>query len=323
LQSASNMRDIAESTVCMVVHPARKVVCPVGPLKDGFRVSIGHSGPVEVQILMSPLDNTCLDFALFRLAVQEVVRAPHDSKWSMRTAVRSYLRNAAIKPSRYQQAKDKMKLGLKLSERWAARPICSTVPARIWQKYFLKKAYKDSPLSSGSTDRGNKGCASLCWTTVPTVSNFSAEAAFADVVLKYVPVRDDRVLPEDLVAILTGTGCWDILDLESGPPLRRRGDNAGLDDARVRVGVGTMTARPALPPGTANRAGAVVHLGLDQFTVYCGCQVSRPKKATARLVVTEGEAPRPASTFAWDGRCGPQHGPQCSACRWFEDRLTM
>mmetsp|Transcript_121984 Transcript_121984/g.352384 ORF Transcript_121984/g.352384 Transcript_121984/m.352384 type:complete len:706 (-) Transcript_121984:71-2188(-) len=339
LQSASNMRDISESTVCLIVHPLRNVVCPVGPMKEGFRVSIGHSkAPVQVQVLMSPLDNWSLDFNLFRLAVQEVVRAPHDQKWSMRTAVRSYLRHAAIRPEKYQQAKDKMKLGSKLSERWAYRPICSTVPARVWQKYYLKRAYKDRATESNSPRHSVTSCSTLCLTSVPTAGDFSAEAAFADEVLRCMPVRDDRVLPEDLVNILMGTGQWDQLELEKGPPQRRCDDRSalsaspaphpsgrGTSSALGSVAIGktpSLAPRSKLPAGALNREGVPVHLGIDQFTVYCGTQVSRPKKATARMFAVDGEPPKPAQKFAWDGRCGPQQGPQCSACRWLEDRLV-
>jgi len=315
LQSASNMRDIAESTVCIAVHPLRKCVCAVGPARDGFRVNMGHTGPVEVQVMMSPLCNSSVDFGLFRLAVHEVVRAPHDQKWSMRTAVRSYLRNAALRPDRYQKQKAKVRLGQRLSDRWAARPICSTVPARIWQKYFLKRAYKDRGVKIDASDGG---------------CNFSAEAAFADDVLRYMPVKDDRVLPEDLVAMLTASQSWLTLSLEDGPPDSRRGDRPSWaagdvdkvrQEMRLHGSSGPMRRAP-LEPGAKNRDGVPVRLGIDHFTVYCGQQVSRPKTATARLFDIDGEPPKPAAKISWDGRCGPLQGPQCAACRWLEDRLV-
>mmetsp|Transcript_150937 Transcript_150937/g.485048 ORF Transcript_150937/g.485048 Transcript_150937/m.485048 type:complete len:625 (+) Transcript_150937:186-2060(+) len=308
LQSASNMRDIAESTVCLVVHPMRHCICAAGPTLDGFRVNLGHQGPVEVQVLLSPLDNLTMDFHLFRLAVNEVFRAPHDQKWSMRTAVRSYLRNAAIKPEKYAKANAKVKLGAKLSDHWAVRPICSTVPARIWQKYFLKRVYKER--SCRASPDGGAG-------------SFSAEAAFADEVIKYMPVKDDRVLPVDLVSLLIAGGHWDTLDLQRGPPARRMTDRpepAPREELKVYGTSGSLRRAP-LQAGTRNRDGLPVHLGLDNFTVYCGHQVSRRKKATARLFDADGEPPRPAAKIQWDGRCGPQQGPQCAACRWFEDRL--
>jgi len=316
LQSASNMRDIAESTVCIAVHPLRQCVCAVGPARDGFRVNMGHSGPVEVQVMMSPLCNSSMDFGLFRLAVNEVVRAPHDQKWSMRTAVRSYLRNAALRSDRYQKPKAKVRLGQRLSERWAARPICSTVPARIWQKYLLKRAYKNR---GAKVDAADGGC------------NFSAEAAFADDVLRYMPVKDDRVLPDDLVAMLTDSQGWETLNLEAGPPERRIGDrptagqgDPGLsgDKQEIRLhGASGAIRRASLEPGAKNKDGVPVRLGIDHFTVYCGQQVSRPRTATARLFDAEGEPPKPAAKISWDGRCGPLQGPQCSSCRWLEDRL--
>eukprot|EP00405_Crypthecodinium_cohnii_P012645 CAMPEP_0206425658 /NCGR_PEP_ID=MMETSP0324_2-20121206/3920_1 /ASSEMBLY_ACC=CAM_ASM_000836 /TAXON_ID=2866 /ORGANISM="Crypthecodinium cohnii, Strain Seligo" /LENGTH=678 /DNA_ID=CAMNT_0053890477 /DNA_START=108 /DNA_END=2143 /DNA_ORIENTATION=- len=238
LQSASNLCDISESTVCIVVHPFTKKLCAAGQGLGGFRINLGHQGPVEVQVLMSPFDNRTLDFALFKLAVNEVVRAPHDQKWSMRTAVRSYLRNAALRPEKYAKASAKVRLGAKLSDHWAVRPICSTVPARIWQKYFLKKAYKDRPLMNESG---------------VGLGNFSAEAAFAEFVLMYMPVKDDRVLPDDLVSILLTTDAWDVLDIVRGPPDRRMHDRpawASSDAPPGEAGKGDPGG-----PAAANKGG--------------------------------------------------------------------
>lgn len=314
LQSASNMRDIAESTVCLVVHPFRGTLCSIGPLREGFRVNQGHSGPVEVQILLSPLCRKTMDLSLFRLAVCEVMRAPRDQKWSMRTAVRSYLRNAALKPERFKSQKDKVRLGRKLSETWARRPICSTVPPRVWQKYLLKEAYKkrhDKDRVAGhGTGKGHGATGS-----------FSAEAAFAEQVLRIVPVKDDRVLPADLVAILTDTGAWETLSLEQGPPQRRLQDHEpGEPWCQVPPPCGRRTM---LPADVVNRDGSPAHLGADQFTVYCGLQVSRPKKDfSMRVLASDGERSSMA-VKDWDGRCGPLDGPQCAACRWLEDRLVQ
>lgn len=314
LQSASNMRDIAESTVCLIVHPLRKTICSVGPLREGFRINQGHMGPVEVQILLSPLSRITMDVDLFRLAVDEVTRAPRDQKWSMRTAVRSYLRHAELKPVRFKREKDKLKLGRKMSEYWAKRPICSTVPPRIWQKYLLKSAYK-----------GRRGHHHGSFAGLGTGSghgatgNFSAEATFAELVLQYVPLKDDRVLPADLQKILLGTGAWDALNLASGPPARRLEDQKpGSPSCQIPP---PCRQRRPLPASAVNRDGTPVHLGADHFTVYCGQQVSRPKQATTRLLDRDGDLTA-VTEISWDGRCGPLQGPQCAACRWLEDRLV-
>merc|ERR1719330_60182 len=304
LQSASHMRDIAESTVCLTVPPFRGTICAIGPLREGFRVNQGHAGPVEVQILLSPLNRATMDLGLFRLAVDEVTRASRDQKWSIRTAVRSYIRNAALKPERYRKEKAKLRLGNQLSERWAGRPICSTVPPRIWQKYFPKQAYKERRASSRA--RGHS-----------VAGNFSAEAAFAEYVLRYAPVKDDRVLPEDLVTILLGTGAWDVLDLQGGPPPRRRNDHQPKEPW---CQIPPCKQRMPLPAGLTNRDGRPAFLGADQFTVYCGAQVSRPKTGIKTRLSADGEPPQP-EVISWDGRCGPLQGPQCAACRWLEDRL--
>jgi len=311
LQSASNRCDISETNVCLVIHPFRKILCPIGTFKDGFRIQQGHGRPVEVQVLMSPLNRSTLDMKIFRLVCDEVTRAPQDHKWSKRTAVRSYLRHAQIRPEKYWRQKDKVKLGRKLSEKWAVRPICSTVPPRIWQKYFLKSEYK----IRGERHTGQDHV---------TANNFSAEASFADAILKFVPVKDDRVLPEALVSILLGTGAWSEIDFEQGPPDRRLKD-CSPEDPPLTMPPPVQQRKP-LPPRLLNRDGHPVHLGADRITVYCGLQVSRQKSVTARIYqafpeVVQQQA-RGDETVFWDGRCGPTHGPQCPACRWLEDRLV-
>jgi len=133
------MMEISVSTCCLVVHPETKQVCAAKEVRGGLRLTMGRDGkPVQVEVLLSPLDNDTLDFDTFRLAVEEVQRAPQDLRWSFKTAVRSYLKNAAIYPQMCVGRDRKRQLAVKINEKWRQRPVCSTVPPRVWQKYLLK-----------------------------------------------------------------------------------------------------------------------------------------------------------------------------------------
>ncbi|CAK0807997.1 unnamed protein product, partial [Prorocentrum cordatum] len=107
-------------------------------------------------------------------------------------------RQAELNPSKYKSDRRKVKLARELSATWRKRPICSTIPPRVWQKYLLKVSYQSG------------------------VAN--PEAAWAGSVLETMPVKDDRVLPSDLVKALTGTGRWSRLDFVGGPPAHRLAD---------------------------------------------------------------------------------------------------
>lgn len=294
---------------------------------------------MHVDVLLSPFSASTLDLDTFRLAVEEVQRAPQDCKWSFKTAVRSYLKDASIDPRRYQTRDSKRKLAAKLSSTWRQRPVCSTVPPRVWQKYLLKARQRPAPAPPGA-NRGGAGmargraagahllycgracgplegpqcadCLSAQWASAS--DDPDPEVAWVEDLLRLMPVRDDRVLPRELAGILLDTRLWRPLDLRRGPPGHRRGDGGGA--------AGRPWARPlaraALPPETRNAEGAPVRLGGNGFTVYCGRRVSRPQSLQARFGHDTGEA---GALFQWDGRCGPEIGPQCAACRRLEDRL--
>jgi len=284
-QSASNMKDMGLALCALVLHPLCGGVSPVKQVPGlGFQICAGREGPVTMEFLLSPLSNETLDFRLFRLCVEELRQMPVDTKWSFRTAVRGYLRHAELKPGNYATEKLKRSLARDIFAKWQKRPICSTVPPRIWQKYLLKQAYAQE-------------------TSDPDVR-------WVTDVLRMMPVKDDRVLPAELVKILLGTGRWHRADLTNGPPMHRLDDGSpeALQQACEPV------AREALPEDLKNSEGVPVFLGDNGFDIYCGRQFAKPQKIWA--------AKRSGGTQVdWDGRCGPRKGPQCPQCRWLEDTL--
>jgi hypothetical protein len=291
LQSASNMLDIGISACAIVIHPVTKEICPVKQLsKSAVQLCAGKESHVSMEVLLSPLNNETLDFDSFILAVEECHRMPQDTKWSLRTAVRSYLRKAELRQSKYTSDRRKEKLSRELSALWRKRPICSTIPPRVWQKYLLKVAYV-----SGAAN---------------------PEIAWAESVLRTMPVKDDRVLPTDLVRALMGTGLWSRLDFEKGPPEHRVSD-AKQPGSTYYNKKWAPTMRAELAPGQQTADGHPVHLGQNRFNVYCGVQFAKPQKLEARL----GHNVKAGQQIDWDGKCGPEKGPQCDACRWLEDRL--
>ena len=297
-------------------------------------------------------------------------RAPQDSKWSFRTAVRSYLKTAALPLEKFGDREAKRQLAWRLNEKWRRRPVCSTIPPRVWQKYLLKRCQQPrrslpsvnlsgEPAARGrgpgslflycgsgeDNPSGGDGryaaycCRAVCGEGRPDglacgplegpqcgdclgtqwarpSDDQDPEVAWAEDVLRLMPVYDDRVLPEELFRVLEGTRLWTPLDFEAGPPAHRL---ARRDEGKEATGEWLVPFRRApLPRNVRNGAGAPVALGANGFTVYCGRQFAKPKHIQPRL----GRNSRGVEkTFLWGGHCGPLEGPQCAECRRLEDRL--
>lgn len=390
LQSASNLCEICISTCCLVVHPDTMQVCAAKDEDDQMQLCVGRDGnPIHPQILLSPLSNSTLDFEILRLAIEEVRHAPQDQAWSLKTAVRAYLRSGALLPENYPTKSSKRDLAWKMGMKWRERPVCSSVPPRVWQKYLLKRCQKvraDLPSSNSDGSVMSRGGASgshllYCGKALVAdqiggdmqktnaMQEASSEAshggrtswkknanqedvrcgpldgrqcarcleaqwalpsddpdpevAWAEDVLRLVPVKDDRVMPQDLCQQLVQTGLWQSLNFQRGPPLHRRGDEAPAEADYYNATDLSPFQRAALPVDLRNAEGALVQLGEHSFTVYCGRQVAKPQKIANRVVArADADVKTEGEFFMWDGKCGPSSGPQCTACQRLEDRLV-
>mmetsp|Transcript_31455 Transcript_31455/g.70789 ORF Transcript_31455/g.70789 Transcript_31455/m.70789 type:complete len:423 (-) Transcript_31455:89-1357(-) len=269
LQSASNMPSIFLSQIGVVVHPFTRDVCIIRRVKGGVLLRNSHSGdPLIVQILISPFDDMSLDRSLLAQSVSEVMSAP-ETRWSPTTAVRAFFRNARLKPSRYSSRRRRLKLASQLELAWLVRPVCSTVPPRVWQKYLQKRSRLRKVALPKTNDAGEEvarghrsgshllycgrefiddeqdGCCDAgcchwahetsrcgprkgrqcdsclrCQWVCPS-DDPDPRVAFAEDVLRIVPVKDDRVLPEELVSNLLSTGLWTQVNLDESVPFHR------------------------------------------------------------------------------------------------------
>jgi len=112
------------------------------------------------------------------LAVQE-----QKSQWSLRTAARAVMRRSRIAVEEYNGDAGRQRLASEIRERWHDDPICTTVPIRVWQRYFFE-----------------------VW---------GEDAAAAAEVLRVIPCRGDRTLPSELWATLMETGLWNEVRLSA------------------------------------------------------------------------------------------------------------
>eukprot|EP00435_Cladocopium_sp_Y103_P038922 s627_g10.t1 len=186
---------------------------------------------------------------------------------------------------RYPRRADRKRLAASLQEGWLVRPVCSTVPPRVWQKYLQKRSllpraplpqvnseglkiargrrsgshqlycghclvgdgsdeaeearwcYVCGCVGTGSAKlcgpKKGKQCLSCLRTQWAHASDDPDNAvAFIEDVLRIIPVKDDRVLPEELVNNLLNTGLWTQLNIRAGVPLHRRTPGMGLPDRK-------------------------------------------------------------------------------------------
>merc|ERR1711963_306902 len=116
-----------------------------------------------------------------------------------------------------------------------------------------------------------------------------------------MPVKDDRVLPDELVKALIATGQWQRANFTVGPPSHRCVDAPTKETDHFNGSMFQRTVRQGLRLDLPNEKGAPAFLGDNAFNIYCGSLFGKPQ-----LLQPPGSPP-----IAWDGRCGPRRGPQC------------
>lgn len=273
LQSASNLDKIDFTKMAVVVHPDTKEVCVVSVGGGAAELMRGHTGEYMVcQILMSPFNIETLDLPLFKATAAAQVQTQQNNKWSKRTAFRAYLRKAKLRPTSYRSRKSRKALAKVIEASWKQRPVCSSVPPRVWQMYLRQCSQKPRlPLPSenkagSDVSRGEGAGAHLLqcgregvvqtqadksrasWVCAGPCSHVKTgqcanvnqcedclatqwcltsddpdpDVAFVEDVLRLMPVKDDRVLPEELVRRLLKTKLWQELNMRKMLPKHRK-----------------------------------------------------------------------------------------------------
>lgn len=345
LESASNLDKILVTVTLLLVHPETKIVVSVWLSDDRTHVELepgagalpGMKSVIcPVDVVLSPLDVNTLDEEVLRLSVDETRFAMQDQAWSLRTGVRALLRNGLLDRNKFQEDDRKLELASKIEDKWRERPVCSTVPPRVWQKYLLKLSYKRFESSATKTENFGRSRtasvpASRCsndtgvqYSTAP-----DPDIAWVEDVLRFMPVKDDRILPSELMNALAHVGeGWSWLDFDHGPPVHRAFPQEPPKSSHFcTVSLERPYRRKALEQRRSNSEGAPVSLGDDHFTLYCGVQFGQPSRIHGKNLISSpsilstGFEHANGADFDWNGCCGPNYGPQCLSCRRLEDRL--
>lgn len=142
----------------------------------------------EVEIWQSP--NELRDL-LFPDLMWECVKEMHDHEadWSEMTAMRAVFKSARISKNEGPESLPK------IQKYWTAKPICTSVAIVFWQRYFCKLV-----------ERRPESRPVVTWNGVPDSS--PAEQQW-NLILTWMPLKADRVLPGDLTSLLreVGWGC--------------------------------------------------------------------------------------------------------------------
>lgn len=142
----------------------------------GLDGELTHCDNCKVQVWQSP---PALRGQLRPDLVWEVVKEMDEttSDWSKATAARAFLRSASLTKKGNGE-----RFLRKLRSYWANPPICTSVVIVFWQRYLCKMA---------------------------DAANSAAGAKYlhpSDLVLRWMPIKADRVLPGQLLDIMQKTG---------------------------------------------------------------------------------------------------------------------
>jgi len=124
-----------------------------------------------IEVWQSPIElRSQLQVGLMMEALRDM--KVHEQSWSFGTATRAVLKSARIIPEKAAMEK--------IQACWLREPICTSVAIIFWQRYLAKLA--------------------------PVFSADGRTVEAVDLILKYMPLKADRVLPGDLLTCMKECG---------------------------------------------------------------------------------------------------------------------
>mmetsp|Transcript_36627 Transcript_36627/g.68265 ORF Transcript_36627/g.68265 Transcript_36627/m.68265 type:complete len:436 (-) Transcript_36627:116-1423(-) len=141
----------------------------------------------HVELWKSPTEVRHLNAQLFDEVVEEMQQQTASWSWSTATyALVSSVQSARMATNENLTEGEKSKLENDILQSWQAAPICTSVVVGFWQRYLWK-------LAQGTTDKEP-----------------------LDLMLKWMPVRADRVLPGPMLKVMDQCG-WKQIAPERSP----------------------------------------------------------------------------------------------------------
>lgn len=174
LECTRSERGLHESRLLMYVQATTGRILLMGEVnKDNevveFERREGES-PEVVEVWQCPLElRVSPRMELMEMVIMEMKQ--HEANWSWSTAVRAFLLTAGVQ--KVQNSADRIALFEQIQKCWIAEPICTSVVITFWQRYICKMVQ---------------------------AGVFSASAI--DLILRWMPLKADRVLPGELCETL-------------------------------------------------------------------------------------------------------------------------
>jgi len=174
LECTRSEAGLHEERLLMYVHAKTGCIVLLGEINSMNEV-VEYEHPENIEVLevwQCPVDLR----ASPRIDLMESVVAEmkeHKGSWSWSTAVRAFLLTADVE--RLENNSDRTALFEQIQKCWTAEPICTSVVIIFWQRYICK---------------------------LVQASVFARSTSALDLILKWMPLKADRVLPGDLCKTL-------------------------------------------------------------------------------------------------------------------------
>lgn len=195
IESTRSTEGIHETDLLLYVEPKSGRIFLHGEVdRSGTISGFNLDKPDVVELWQCPSelrDTSCRD--LKEAVIDEMKE--NQANWSWYTAVRALLLPAAMEsqPSALasQVESNREELLREFQDCWKSAPICSSLPVIFWQRYFCKLSQRGHALQL-----------------------FEDTTSPIHLIMKYMPLKADRVLPGDLLSFLRSSGWANIQQVQ-------------------------------------------------------------------------------------------------------------
>mmetsp|Transcript_110744 Transcript_110744/g.195689 ORF Transcript_110744/g.195689 Transcript_110744/m.195689 type:complete len:258 (+) Transcript_110744:2-775(+) len=196
IESARSSEGMEQSELLLYIDAKSGKILVLGEVSDKGVISVAEiEPPEEVELWQCPEELRNPKYRDIKEAVFAELKQ-NQANWSWATAVRALVLDAGVGRARSKEATRSEHLQ-EVQSCWQGNPICTSVPIIFWQKFLCQLGE-----TSGALEQP-----------------LSTMTAY-DMILKYMPLMADRVLPAELFKVMLGSGWTNLQRMHKPGPNR-------------------------------------------------------------------------------------------------------